>query len=152
VRARLVSLLRGEGKLEEAGQQVNALIQEHPNALEPLMEKGYILQSLAQKDPKRWEECVAHWTDIRLRLGRSRTRPPEYYEVLYNAADCLVNQARQTKNNEKAQQAEQMLKSTLTLSPNLSGPDMVSKYKTLLAQATSLRGAAPNGKPAGKAK
>jgi hypothetical protein len=146
IRARLVGLLRSEGKLDEANQQVDALIKEHPKALEPLMEKGYILQSLAQQDSKRYDECIAHWTNLRVRMGASKARPPEYYEALYNAAWCLIQQARQgdkKKAQEKAQQAEQMLKSTLTLTPKLSGPDLVAKYEALLGQAVTMRGEAP---------
>jgi hypothetical protein len=139
IRARLVRILRSEGKLDEAAKQVTALVKEHPNALEPLMEKGYILQSLAERDPKRLDECLAHWTDLRLRLQRSKNRPPEYYDVIYNAAACLVRQARATSSAEKALQAEQILKSTMTLSPKLSGPDTVARYETLLSQAAALR-------------
>jgi hypothetical protein len=139
LRSRLVGLLRTEGNLEEAIKQVDALIQAHPTALEPLMEKGNILESLAQRDPKRNEACIAHWTDLRVKLGRSKNRPPEYYEALYSAARALVRQARLAKDKQKALQAEQMLKSTLTLSPKLSGPDMVAKYGSLLKQAVALR-------------
>jgi tetratricopeptide (TPR) repeat protein len=139
IRDRLVALLRSEGKLDAASKQVTALINEHPNALEPLMEKGHILQSLAERDPRRYDECIAHWTDLRVRLGRSKTRPPEYYDVIYNAAFCLVRQASLNKN-KKASQAEQMLKSTLVLTPKLSGPDMVARYEALLNQAVSIRG------------
>ena len=112
------------------------------------MEKGHILQSLAERDPRRWDECLAHWTELRVRLGRSKPRPPEYYDVLYNAALCLVRQAHLNNNKEKALQAEQILKSTLTLSPKLNGPEMVGKFESLLGQAVSLRGesAAPGAR------
>jgi tetratricopeptide (TPR) repeat protein len=152
LRSRLVGLLRADGKLEEANKQVDALIKAHPTALGPLMEKGNILEALAQRDPKRNEECVAHWTDLRVKLGRSKTRPPEYYEALYNAARALVRQARQSKNTEKALQAEQMLKSTLTLTPKLSGPDMVAQYDALLKQAVLLRGDSKPQKTAGSSR
>jgi hypothetical protein len=46
--ARFTSIVRSEGKLDEANTQITALINEHPKALEPLMEKGYILQALAE--------------------------------------------------------------------------------------------------------
>ena len=141
IRSRMVGLLRSEGKLDEAVKQADALIKAHPTALEPLMEKGYILESLAMKQPAKLDEVIAHWTNLRVQLGRAKTRPPEYYEVLYNAARCLLRQARITNNKEKAIQAEQMLKSTMTLTPKLSGPDMVAKYETLLKIAATLRGA-----------
>jgi tetratricopeptide (TPR) repeat protein len=147
IRARFVSLLRSEGKLDEASAQVNALLKERPNALEALMEKGHILQSLAERDPKRYDECIAHWTDLRILLGRSTPRQPEYYDVLYNAAACLVQQSRLTNNKEKALQAEQMLKLTLTLNPNLNGRESVAKYNALLSQAASMRGAGASTTP-----
>jgi len=143
VRSKLLGLLRNEGRYEEARKQVDALIKDHPNALEPLMEKGRILQDLATRDPKRYDDCIAHWTEVRVKLGAIRKRPPEYYEVLYNAAFCLVQVAQRTKDGDKALQAEQMLKSTLTLSPNLSGPDMVAKYNALATRANKLRGTLP---------
>lgn len=140
VRTQLIGLLRAQGKFAEASKQVDELLKTNPNALEPLMEKGRILQSWAETDPKRYAECVAHWTHVRTLLGRVRKRPPEYYEALYNAALCLLYEARYTKKKEKALQAEQILKSTLTLSPSLSGPDMVARYKALLNETLSFQG------------
>jgi tetratricopeptide (TPR) repeat protein len=140
VRAQLISLLRNEGKYDEATKQVDALLVEHPNALEPLMEKGLILQAWAQRDPKRYDECIAHWTNVRVLLGRMKTRPPEYYDVLYHAASCLLAQAKATKDPAKALQAEQMMKSTLTLSPKLNGPDTVARYTALAAEAAKFQG------------
>src|SRR5207247_7733511 len=45
VRAQLAGLLRQEGHFQEAMGQVNKLIEANPRALEPLMEKGRILQA-----------------------------------------------------------------------------------------------------------
>ena len=69
--------------------------------------------------------------------------------MLYNAAACLVQQARRTNNKEKALLAEQMLKSTLILNPKLNGPDTVAKYNAMLNQAIALRGATPAETPTG---
>lgn len=148
IRAQLISLLRTEGKYEEANKQADALIKTHPNALEPLMEKGRILQSWAEKDPKHYDECVNHWSRIRILLGRMRNKPPEFYEVLYNASFCLLQQAKATKDANKALQAEQMLKSTMTLSPKLNGPDTVEKYKSLLTKIAAVREQYEPKKPA----
>jgi hypothetical protein len=67
-------------------------------------------------------------------------KPPQYYEVVYNVAACLVTQAKQSNDKSKALQAEQLLKSALVLSPNLNGPEMVSRYNELLKEATKLQG------------
>jgi len=152
IRSRQVGLLRAEGRLEDANKVVDALLKAHPNALEPMLEKGYILEAIAERNPKRSDESVAHWTELRLRLGKTKPVPPEYYEVLYNCARVLVRQSRALKDKEKALTAEKMLKSTLTLTPRLSGEDMVAKYNALLKAAILLRGGklpAPNSSPEG---
>jgi tetratricopeptide (TPR) repeat protein len=140
VRAQLVGLLRDEGRFEEAVKQADELIASHPRALEPLVAKAQILQAWSSKDPKHYDDCVAQWTRIRLMLGRMPRKPPEYYEAIYNAAACLVDQSRAIKDAEKALQAEQLLKSTLTLSPNLDGPQNVTRYNTLLKRAQAAQG------------
>ncbi len=140
IRSRQVGLLRADGKLDDAYKQVEALLKAHPDAKEPMLEKGYILEAIAERNPKRTDDCVAHWTELRLRLGKTRPVPPEYYEVLYNCARILVRQARALKDKDKALTAEKMLKSPLALSPKLSGEDMVAKYNALLRAAILLRG------------
>lgn len=131
IRAQLIGLLRNEKNYPEALKQVEALLKEQPNALEPLMEKGNILQALAETDPMRYEEAVKWWTMIRLKLqGSPGKKPKEYYEVIYNCAFCLEKQ----NTAEKKTQAFQLLRSTLTLSPDLDGPDRVAMYEALLKQ------------------
>lgn len=132
VRSQLAGLLRADEKYEEAMQQIEELLKSHPTALEPLMEKGRIMQGWAMKEPARFADCVAHWTDLRMKMARMSPKPAAYYEVIYNAAFCLTGQSLVTKDRSKAQQAEQLLKSTKALSPALSGPDMVAKYDALL--------------------
>ncbi len=69
-------------------------------------------------------------------------KPPEYFEATYNLAAALYGQASAAKDKtqaaEKAKQAEQLLKSTLILSPDLSGPEMVEQYNALLKKASAL--------------
>ena len=147
IRSQLIGLLRSDGKFEEALAQVEALLKEQPNALEPLMEKGNILQTLAEKNPQRYDEAVQWWTRIRLKLASAPgKKPTEYYEVIYSCAVCLAAQ----KKPEANQQARQLLNSTLALSPDLDGPDHVELYKALLKQLPPAPKAAPT--PATKAK
>ena len=148
VRSQLIGLLRAEKKYPEALTQVEALLKEQPNALEPLIEKGNILQALAESDPKRYDEAVKWWTGIRLKLQNvSGKKPPAYYDVIYNCAFCLAEQ----KQAEKSTQAAQLLNATLVLSPTLDGPDRVAKYKALLKQLPAAK-AAPAGATAVKKK
>ncbi len=146
VRSQLIGILRTEKKYEEALKQVEALLVAQPNALEPLIEKGNILQALAEANPKRYDEAVKWWTTIRLKLSAEKgKKPPAYYDVIYNCAKCLAEQ----KDPVKAGQAGQLLNATLALSPALDGPDRVEKYKALLKQLPAAK-AAP--KAAAKAK
>lgn len=150
VRAQLIGLLREAGSFEEALKQIDALLKEQPNALEPLMEKGNILQTLAEKDPKKYEEAVKQWTTIRLKLQSLPKKPKEYYEVIYNCAFCLVAQ----KQAEKYTQAAQLLNGTLALAPELDGPDRVEKFKALQKQipASAAKSAPAKAKATDKAK
>lgn len=145
VRSQLIGLLRAEKNYDESLKQVEALLKEQPNALEPLIEKGNILQALAEADPKRYDEAVKWWTNIRLKLqGAQGKKPPEYYEVVYNCAFCLAAQ----KQADKSTQAAQLLNATLVLSPKLDGPDRVEKYKALLKQLPAAKAAPAKAAPA----
>ncbi len=140
VRARLVGVLRRQEKYEDALKEVDVLLKEKPNSLEALLERGRILQAWGETEPKHLEEAVAQFTRIRLGLQRLPKKPPEYYEAVYSASACLVQQSIHTKDKTKALQAEQILKSTLVLSPALDGPDTVAEFKTLLDEAAVAQG------------
>ncbi len=149
-RSQLVGLLRKEGKFDEAYAEAKQLIQDNPNALEPQLELGRILQSWAEKEPRHYEEAVSQWVRVRNWLQPMRKKPPEYYEVIYNAAFCLFMQAQRSgqKADEKYTDAYKLLKSASVLNPSLSGPDMVAKYKALFEKLDAAMG--PRAKPAGK--
>ncbi len=140
IQAQLVGLLRQKGQFAEGLEQVNKLIEQFPNALEPKMEKGRLLQSWADVEPARFGDAVAHWTTLRTRLSKIAKKPPEYYEVVYNAASCLFTDGLKTQDLQKALQAEQLLNATLVLSPHLNGPEMVARYKELLQKTRQLQG------------
>jgi hypothetical protein len=150
VHAQAIGLLRKQGKFREALDQVNELIAAHPRALEPLMEKGYILEGWAEKEPARFDASVAHWVMLRKKLQALRPKPPEYYEVMYRVAACLVREAEKSNNKatvlDRARTAEQVLKAALVLSPKLNGPDTVARYRVLLDRAIVLQGRTPERK------
>lgn len=133
-RAQLIGLLRTAGKFQEAIDQARQLAADNPRSLEPQLELGRCLQARAEQDPTTYDEAIAQWTRIRNFLQAMRKKPPEYYEVIYNAAWCLYAQAYQTQEKipERCTQAIQLLKSALVLNEKLSGPDMVEKYKVLM--------------------
>jgi hypothetical protein len=150
IRTELLKALRKQEKYDEALKQVDQLIQEHPRALEPLMEKGRILEAWAEKDPAKFDQAVGHWATLRTRLQPMRQKPGEYYEVMYNVAKCLVREAEKSADKaialDRAKKAEQVLKAALILSPKLNGPDTVAKYKVLLDKAITMQGRSPSPK------
>jgi tetratricopeptide (TPR) repeat protein len=150
IRSELLKILRKQKKYDEALQQVDRLIEENPNALEPLMEKGYILEALAEKDPTKYAKAVAHWTTLRNRMQGMLRKPNEYYDVMYNVANCLIREAETSKDKasavEFARMAEQVLKSPMILTPKLNGPETVAKYKALVDRAILMQGRSPEPK------
>ena len=150
-RARLVlaGLLREQGIFADAMQQLDRVAEAHPNSLELLMKKGEVLQAWALKDPKHFDECVAHWTQTRLRLARLRPPPKEYYQVVYNTSFCLLEQSDRTRDPNRLRQAEQLLKTTLALEPALDSPDTVKQFQALLVRIQSQQVPAPSS-PAAK--
>jgi tetratricopeptide (TPR) repeat protein len=155
IRAQLIGLLRKEGNNEEAFTQVEQLVKDNPRALEPRMERGRILVNWADKEReggkgedalKHYEEGAKHWGALRNLLQGMRKKPPEVYECTFGAAYCLYQVAVAKKSSDetvatqKASDAEKLLKSTMIVSPSLSGPDMVAKYNELLEKVTKFLG------------
>jgi hypothetical protein len=142
VRAQLVDLLTKTGDYEEAYKQISQLAAANPRALDLLMTQGRILLAWAQRDPSHYQQAVDHWAKLRNMLLGMVKKPPEYFEATYNLAASLYGQAAETKDKtqaaEKAKEAERLLKSTLVLSPDLSGPDMVDQYNALLKKTSAL--------------
>jgi hypothetical protein len=146
----LAGLLRDQENYGGALAAVNVLIKTHPNALEPLMEKGRILLALANKDPEKFPDAVAHWADLRSRLDRGTKAPPkEYYEVVYNCSVCLASEARKQQDKAKVLQAEQLLKATMFKHPELSGEEMKNNYNRLIQTLEKIQKKMPDSpKPA----
>jgi hypothetical protein len=140
--------LRGEGRFNQALAQAERLVQENPKSLEPRIERAQILQSWAESDPKRYSQAVVQWIELRTALQNVRPRPKEYYDVVYNAAFCLVAQCEPTGDKSLVRQAEQLLKSVLVLSPNLTGPETVAKYNALVERCRNLQAEKPKPKKA----
>lgn len=147
IRARLIAILREKKEFEPALVQINEQLKANPRALDLLMEKGRILQARAEQDPTKFEDAVAHWNGLRRQLEQSPKKGSEYYEVVLNVAGCLVQDARNTrdqeKKSEKAGQAGSLLHAVQALNPSLSGPDMVARFKELASEADEVAGVKP---------
>jgi hypothetical protein len=102
------------------------------------MGQGRILQAWAEQDPAKYADAAKVWTRLRNVLQSMTKKPPEFYEVTYDLALCLAAQGMNEKDaaqmKAKLTESEQVLKSTLVLSPQLNGPDMVAKYNALLTE------------------
>lgn len=158
VRSQLAGLLRlkaaglvAENKTDEAKatfksalDQVDAMIKAKKNALEPKMERGRILQDWSAIDPAKFPEAEKHWTALRLQMQGMKHKPPEYYEVVYFAAECLFTESQKLADKvlaaDKLKQAEQLLNASLVLAPKLNGADTVARYKALLNKVKIARG------------
>lgn len=131
-RAQLLAIVRKKGDYAEASKQVDKLLEEFPNALPYMMEKGRILQAWAEKDESKFDAAVQQWVDVRGKLQRLQRKPDEYYEVNYNAALCLYIESQKKNDPKKAVDAAKLLNALLFMTPKLSGPDMVAQYMDLL--------------------
>ncbi len=154
VRSQLVDLLRQKGQYEDGLKQVNALIDEVPKALEPLMTKGRILQAWAEKDPSKFPDAVSHWATLRQKLkGPSGKKgahdlKANYYEVNYNVALCLLLEAQKTGNTDKAIDAQKVLNAMLLDAPNLDGPETLAKYRDLIKRSGEVAKKGQKAQPA----
>lgn len=142
--AKLIALLRGEKKFDEALLQADELLKKQPNALEPAMEKASLLQAMAETDPKKYEEAAKEWRALREKLRNPKIvkKPPEYYEIVYNLGLCLYELGVQTKDKTKVEESVSTLKATMTLAPKLSPGESTNyelkvKYEQLLDKGLS---------------
>ena len=142
LRSNLAGLERQKGNFDAALTQIEAMLKVNPNALEPLMEKGRILQAWGEKDPGKFAEAVNHWASLSGKLRADKPQKPAFFEVNYNAALCLVADAESTqdqaKKAEKAATAGKLLKGLLFNKPKLDGPENVARYKELIKRVDKI--------------
>jgi len=121
--------LRKGRKFDEAVALVNELITQNPRQLEPLMEKGYLLEDWArvERSAPRWSGSFNYWKDRSTQLERFRPRRIEYYECVYHMAVAL-------QNLDKKSDAARTLRGVMTLSPSVGKPEMKARYEALLSQ------------------
>jgi tetratricopeptide (TPR) repeat protein len=128
-RVRLAAALRGQGKLDEANALVEELISQNqnPRYIEPLFEKGMLLEAKAQAGKSNWAAALGYWENLGKNLERIRPRPVQYYDVWYHVAWVLSKQ-------RDALKARQTLQGVMRLTPSVGSPEMKAKYHGLLAQ------------------
>ncbi|MGA2701146.1 MAG: tetratricopeptide repeat protein [Isosphaeraceae bacterium] len=136
-KVKLAAALRSQGitdrkKLDEAASIVEELLSQNPRRIEPLVEKGMLLESQAQAVESQaqagqgeWSAACQHWQDLAQKLSRTRPRPLAYFDAWYHAAYALHQQNENTK-------ARQTLNGIMRLNPGVGSPEMKSKYEQLL--------------------
>jgi tetratricopeptide (TPR) repeat protein len=124
-RLKLAEALRGQNKLDEAGSLVEELVSQNPQYIDPLFEKGMLLEAEAQARRGEWAAALRHWQDLARRVERIRPRPIIYYDVWYHLAWVLFQQKDTVK-------ARQTLQGVMRLAPGVGSPEMKAKYTGLL--------------------
>jgi outer membrane protein assembly factor BamD (BamD/ComL family) len=133
-RLRLGAALRQQGKFDAARDLIQPLVDENPRLLDPMMEKGYLLEDQARSENSRgaWEASLAYWKNLALRLRQARKLPPEYFESWYHVAIGFGGLAEAEKNPKFKTEAIGTLKGIMTLNPTVGGPEMKAKYEELI--------------------
>jgi tetratricopeptide (TPR) repeat protein len=127
---KLASALRAQGKVdkakfEKAASLVEEILSQYPRYIEPIIEKGMLLESEAEAGQGDWSLAFRHWQDLAQKLSRMRPRPLSYYDAWYHAACALAEQDQKTK-------ARQTLNGIMRLNPGVGSPEMAAKYEKLL--------------------
>ena len=78
-RLKLAAALRGQNKFDEANSLVEELLAQYPKYLEPLVEKGMLLEAEAQAKRGDWAAALRHWQDLARKL---ESHPPAPARVL----------------------------------------------------------------------
>ena len=125
VKLRLSASYRGMREFAQAEALIKTLVEENPKAIEPLMERGMLIEDRALAKQAEWTDASAQWKKIAQRFGAAKTKPQAYYEAWYHAA-LAMNYA------QKPKEAKQMLASVMRLSSGVGGPEMKQKYKELI--------------------
>ncbi len=121
--------LRKGRQFDDGLKLVNDLITKNPRQLEPLLEKGFLLEDWARADKagNRWGAAFNYWKDRAAQLDRVRPRRIEYYECVYHMALALEGLGKKAD-------AARTLRGVMTLSPSVGNAEMKARYQTLISK------------------
>jgi tetratricopeptide (TPR) repeat protein len=127
-KVKLANALRIQKKFDQAASVVDELMADatYKRYLDPLIEKGELLDAQAEAGQGSWNASCAHWQDVAQKLSRSRPRPESYFDAWYRAAVAYAKQKQTAK-------ARQTLTAIIRLNPGVGGPVMKQRYEDLLA-------------------
>jgi outer membrane protein assembly factor BamD (BamD/ComL family) len=124
---KLAGAYRNQREFGKADELIKELIEQNRGLLDPLMEKGHLLEAQAQAGSGQWALAYEHWRRLASRLGQATPKPVDYFEASYHVAYCLL------KQNQPAE-AKRALNSVMRLSPKVGNEEMKAKYESLLRQ------------------
>jgi tetratricopeptide (TPR) repeat protein len=149
VRLRRATSLRLTKKFELALGEVETLLKENERLLAAVMEKGRVLQDWGGQTASKFADAAKHWDQASRKVQNMSPRPAEYFEARYGLAFCL-------SKTGKKDDAVKVLRSTMTLSPAVGGPETRGKFESLLKELdptgpppASKTAASPSAAPAG---
>lgn len=127
-KVKLAAALRVQKKFDQAASVLDELLADSTfkRYLDPLVEKGELLDAQAEAGQGNWNASCAHWQDLAQKLSRSRPRPESYFDAWYRAALAYSKQKQTAR-------ARQTLTAVMRLNPGVGGPAMKQKYDDLLA-------------------
>ncbi len=127
------SLQAKRHEYDKAIEQIEALIQKHPTALDPQVSEATIFTEWASKEPSKYEDAIKKWDTLRRKLERVADKDPKKvhpkYEVVLNEADCFLKMAQKTKNKDHARTGLDLLVPYLNLDDKIRNPN--DAYKEL---------------------
>jgi TolA-binding protein len=133
IRTRLkkAEALRKSEQFPDALAVIDALINERLSQkkplLEPMLEKGQILEEWAKLEPSKWDASINYWQRLALQLDRMRPRPVQAFDAWFHVSYGWWKKGNRTK-------ATEVLKSVMILSPSVGSPQMKAKYQKLLRE------------------
>ena len=123
-------LMARQGQYQKAVDQIDALIQKYPKALDPQLSEAKIYTEWAAKDSSKYGKAIGKWDTLRKKLERhSDKAPPDAkridpkYDVILNEADCFFRMAQKSQSKDEAKSAAE--KGMALLSPYLNLDDKI---------------------------
>ena len=139
------------GQFQKAKDQIEAVIQAHPRALEPRVSEAKILTEWAIQQPAKYGKAIAKWDTLRKKLehasekasaAKGPIKVDPKYDVILNEADCFYRWAEKNKGKDDAREAAKkgmdLIAPYLNLDENIRNPS--DEYNELSVRYFQLGG------------
>jgi hypothetical protein len=133
------------GQYSKAQEQIAAVIQKYPRALEPRISEAKILTEWAsKKDSSKYADAINKWDTLRKKvehsgpLGKASKSVEPKYDIILNEADCFYRWTQKTKSKDDAKKGMDLLNPYLNLDDKIRNPS--DEYKELSVKYYQLAG------------